>query len=134
MLSNSSSRPTGFSIKSAAPAFMACTAIGTSPLPVIMIDGKSMAVLMQALQQFQPTHAGQTGVDQQAGFAPRMIGFEERLATPEILDRLATRFEHGAHHFAHVAVIIDDENDRRPRIARPIRVRMRGMRKRRQWH
>ena len=36
----SSSRPIGFSMKSKAPAFIASTAIGTSLLPVIMIEGK----------------------------------------------------------------------------------------------
>src|SRR4029077_20899352 len=40
MLANSSPRPIGFSMKSAAPAFMASTAIGTSPWPVIMIAGR----------------------------------------------------------------------------------------------
>ena len=40
MLAISSSRPTGFSMKSRAPAFIASTAIGTSLLPVIMIEGK----------------------------------------------------------------------------------------------
>ena len=39
MLAISSSRPIGFSMKSSAPAFIASTAIGTSLLPVIMIEG-----------------------------------------------------------------------------------------------
>ena len=39
-LASNSSRPTGFSMKSVAPAFMAWTAIGTSLFPVIMMDGK----------------------------------------------------------------------------------------------
>ena len=40
MLAISSSRPTGFSMKSDAPAFMARTAIATSLLPVIMMAGR----------------------------------------------------------------------------------------------
>ena len=45
MLANSSSRWIGFSMKSAAPAFMASTAIGTSPWPVIMMAGNRVPSL-----------------------------------------------------------------------------------------
>ena len=80
MLAMSSSRPIGFSMKSSAPAFMALTAIGTSALPVIMIAGKPMTVIVEPLEQFEPAHSGQIGVDQQAcGFAG-IKGFEKRLA------------------------------------------------------
>src|SRR5580704_6895455 len=40
-LASSSSYPIGFSMKSTAPAFIAWTAIGTSPWPVIMIAGSN---------------------------------------------------------------------------------------------
>ena len=39
MLSSSSSSLNGFSMKSTAPAFIARTAIGTSPWPVMMMIG-----------------------------------------------------------------------------------------------
>ena len=41
MLASNSRHGTGFSMKSDAPAFIASTAIGTSLLPAIMIDGSA---------------------------------------------------------------------------------------------
>ena len=54
----SSSRPIGFSMKSSAPALMACTAMGTSALLAIMIAGKLWPFMMQLLEQFEPAHPG----------------------------------------------------------------------------
>ena len=64
-----------------------------------------------------PLHSGQVGIDQEAGFAAWMIGFEERLATRVILDGLAIFLEHGANRVAYVAVVVDDEDDGRLRTA-----------------
>ena len=74
MLASSSSRPIGFSMKSAAPAFIAWTAIGTSPWPVIMIAGSRVPLALEPLQQLKPAHAGHPGIDQQAAFAAGTIG------------------------------------------------------------
>ena len=44
-------------------------------------DGRQpMARIVEPLQQFEPVHSGQVGIDQQACFAARTIGFEECLA------------------------------------------------------
>ena len=50
-----------------------------------------MARLGQPLQQFEPAHSGQIGIDQQAGLAARAIGFEEGLAGRIVLDGPAVR-------------------------------------------
>ena len=47
-LARRSPRWNGFSMKSKAPAFMACTAIGTSLLPVIMMAGNRWPVMLSA--------------------------------------------------------------------------------------
>ena len=44
-------------------------------------DGRQpMARIAEPLQQFEPAHSGQIGIDHQACFAAGTIGFEERLA------------------------------------------------------
>ena len=113
---SSSSRPIGFSMKSEAPAFMASTAIGTSPLPVIMMAGSRWPAVLEPLQQFEPVHPGQVGVDQEAALAARAIGVEEGLAVCIILDDPAIVLEHGANRLADVAVVVDDEDDGRLRL------------------
>ena len=111
-LASSSLRLTGFSMKSEAPAFMAWTAIGTSLLPVIMMAGSRWPASLQPLQQFEPAHSRQVGIDQEAGFAAWMIGLEEGLAARIILHGPAIVLEHGADRLADVAVVVDDEDDR----------------------
>ena len=76
-----------------------------------------MARIVQPLQQFEPAHSGQVGIDQQACFAARTIGFEECLAGRIILDGPAIFLEHAANRLADVAVVVDDEDDGRPRTA-----------------
>ena len=115
MLANSSSRPIGFSMKSAAPAFMASTAIGTSPWPVIMMAGSRVPSLFSRCSSCEPAHAGHPGIDQQAAVAARTIGLEERLGTGVDLDRPAIFLEQIAHRLAHRAVIVDHEDGRRSR-------------------
>ena len=79
--------------------------------------GQPMARIVQPLQQFEPAHSGQIGVDQEAAFAAGTIGFEECLASRKILDGPAIVLEHGANRIAHVAVVIDDEDDGRSWLA-----------------
>ena len=110
-LARSSARPIGFSMKSSAPAFMAWTAIGTSLKPVIMMEGGALAHFVQPLEQFEPVHAGQIGIDQQAAFAAGTIGFEKGFAGRIGFDEAAGFLEHGANSVAYVAVVVDDEDD-----------------------
>ena len=72
-----------------------------------------MARIAEPLQQFEPVHSGQIGIDQQAGFAAWTIGFEECLASRIILDDPAIVLEHAANRLADVAVVVDDEDSRR---------------------
>src|SRR5580658_7982973 len=58
MLANSSSRRIGFSMKSAAPARMASTAIGTSPWPVIMMAGSRLPFLLSRCSSSSPPIPG----------------------------------------------------------------------------
>ena len=97
-------------------------------------DGRQpMARIAEPLQQFEPVHSGQVGIDQEACFAARTIGFEECLASRIILDGPAIFLEHGANRLAYVAVVVDDEDDGRLRTAgclgrvRSVRMR-RGLR------
>ena len=92
---------------------MAWTAIGTSLFPVIMMDGNRVAAVLQPLQQFQAGHSRQVGIDQETSFSARTIGFEEALAGREILDSPPVGLEQAANSLAHVAIVIDHENDRR---------------------
>ena len=85
-------------------------------------DGRQpMARIAQPLQQFEPVHSGQVGIDQQAAFAARTIGLEECLAGRIILDGPAIFLEHAANRLAHMAVVVDDEDDGRPRLGWPLR-------------
>ncbi len=54
----SSAVPTGFSMKSIAPAFIACTAIGTSLTPVIMMAGSGSFVSFRCLRSANPSMPG----------------------------------------------------------------------------
>ena len=93
-----------------------------------MMAGSRWPASLEPLQQFEPAHSGQIGIDQQACLAARTIGFEERLASRIILDGPAVFLEHAANPLAHLAVVVDDEDDGRPGIAgRFGRVRNRAM-------
>ena len=70
-----------------------------------------MARIAEPLQQFEPVHSGQVGIDHQACLAARTIGFEEFLAGRIILDDPAIFLEHAANSVAYVAVVVDDEDD-----------------------
>ena len=85
-------------------------------------DGRQpMARIGEPLQQFEPVHSGQVGIDQEACFAAWTIGLEERLASRIILDGPAVFLEHGANRLAHVVVVVDDEDDGRPPDCWPLR-------------
>ena len=62
----------GFSMKSRAPAFIALTAMATSPWPVMMITGMR-SLPRQIGLQFQTAHAGHPHVQQQAPGPARII-------------------------------------------------------------
>ena len=70
-----------------------------------------MPGIMQALQQFQPAHAGKIGIDQQAGLPARGIGMKERLARLVILDNQPVFLQHGAKSVAYLGVVVDDIDD-----------------------
>ena len=57
-LSSSSSRLIGFSMKSDAPAFMACTAMGTSLFPVIMMAGSRWPAPLSRISNSNPSIPG----------------------------------------------------------------------------
>ena len=67
MLSSSRTAANGFSTKSAAPACMARTAIGTSAWPVMMTTGTPRRSPPSALEQGQAVHSGHADVEQHAG-------------------------------------------------------------------
>ena len=71
-----------------------------------------ISLALEPPQQFEPTHAGHLGIDEEAPFAPRTIGFEERLGTGVDLYRPAILLEQIAYRLAHRAVIIDHEHGR----------------------
>ena len=69
-----------------------------------------MAVVVKFLEQFEPAHSRQIGVDQQArGFAG-MKGLEKRLAARIGFDDAAIVFKHRAYRLTNVVVIIDDDD------------------------
>ena len=63
------------------------------------------------LQQFEAAHSGQICIDQQAGLAAWMIGFEEGLARRKILDGAAVCLEHLAESVAYMTVVVDNKDD-----------------------
>ena len=70
-----------------------------------------MARFTEPLQQCEPAHSRQIGVDQQAGFGAGMKGFEKRLAARIIFDLPPVFLEHIANRCAYRGVVIDDEDD-----------------------
>ena len=76
-----------------------------------------MARITQPPQQFQSVHAGKVGIDHQARLAAGTIVCKECLARRIILDVPAIVFEHLANRRAHLVVVVDDEDHRRPRLA-----------------
>ena len=67
---SSVSSSNGFSRKSTAPSFIASTASGTSPWPVITITGSDGAAFVQAAQQLHAVDLGHAhvGDDAAAGY------------------------------------------------------------------
>ena len=109
-LASSSSRLIGFSMKSDAPAFMACTAIGTSLLPVIMMAGSRWPASPKLPQQFDAVHARQIGIDHQTCLAAWSVGCKEFLASRVILDDTTVVLKHAANCLTYLAVVVDDED------------------------
>ena len=109
-LASSSSRLIGFSMKSEAPAFIACTAIGTSLLPVIMIAGSrwpasAAAAAIQARSCRADRHRS-AGMLRARDDRP-----QGSLAGRVILDDPALFLEHArADRRAYMVVIVDDED------------------------
>ena len=69
-----------------------------------------MAVLMELLQQFEPAHSRQIGVDQQACGVAGIKGVKKRLAACIALDDAAIILEHGSYRLTNLVVIIDDDD------------------------
>ncbi len=69
-----------------------------------------MAVVAEPLQQFEPAHSRQIGVDQQARGMARSKGFEKRLTARIGFDDAAVVFQHRADRLANVIVVVDEEN------------------------
>jgi hypothetical protein len=72
--------------------------------------GQVMAVVVEFLQQLEPAHSRQIGVDQQAGGMAGTKGFEKRLAARIGFDDAAVVFQHRADRLANVIVVVDDED------------------------
>ena len=70
-----------------------------------------MARIAKPSEQFDPVHAGQVGIDDEASFAAWMEGLQEVLACRVILDDPAILLEHAADSLADVTVVINDEDD-----------------------
>ena len=71
---------------------------------------QAMALVMELLEQFEPAHSRQIGVDQQArGFAG-IKGVKKRLAARIGFDDAAIVFEHGSYRLTNLVVIIDDDD------------------------
>ena len=88
-------------MKSAAPALMASTAIGTSPWPVIMIAGSRRPSLLSRCSSSSPPMPGIRASTSRHPSPPGAIGIEERLGAGVDLDRPAVFPEQIAQRFAH---------------------------------
>ena len=73
---------------------------------------------MELLEQFEPAHSRQIGVDQQAGGFAGIKGFEKGLAACIGLDDAAVVFEHRAYRLANEVVVVDDDDRGSARSAR----------------
>ena len=69
-----------------------------------------MAVVVELLEQFEPAHSRQIGVDQQARGFVGMKGLEKRLAARIGFDDAAIVFQHGAYRLTNQVVIVDDDD------------------------
>src|ERR1700691_680503 len=65
---------------------------------------------MKLLEQFEPTHCRQIGVDQQARRSIGMKALEKRLAAWIGFDYAAIVFEHCTYRLTNQVVIIDDDD------------------------
>ena len=68
-----------------------------------------MAVLVELLQQREPAHARQIGVDQQACGVAGTKRREKRFAARVCFNDPAVILQHDAQRLANLRVVIDDE-------------------------
>ncbi len=79
---------------------------------------QAMAVAVELLEQFEPAHSRQIGVDEQACRFTGIKGLQKGLAACIVIDNAAIVFEHGAYRLAKLVVIVDDDDPVCARIAR----------------
>ena len=72
--------------------------------------GHAMAVVMELLQQLEPAHSRQIGVDQQARGRTGAKGLEKRFAARIGFDDAAVVLQDDAQRLANLVVVIDDED------------------------
>ena len=77
----------------------------------------------QLPQQFEPAHSRQVRVDQQACSGSGAIVFEECLAGCIVCDGPAILLQQAAKSLPHIAVVVDDKDERRIRRAGRFKLR-----------
>jgi hypothetical protein len=101
-------------MKSTAPAFIAFTAIGTAPLPVITMAGRSWpSDLRRSIDQRKTTHPGHQGVDQKAPVGARTVGFVKGSAIGKKLHRIPILLQQIGYRFPDSLVVVNDKNSGR---------------------
>ena len=104
------SRLNGFSKKSIAPALMACTAMGISAQPEIMMMGTALPWAARASCSPSPLSPGiRTSSTTHLGRVRRVAeGVEKRLRRQVRLRGQARAADHQAQRFAHLRIVVDD--------------------------
>ena len=95
-------------MKSIAPSFIARTATGTSPWPVITITGQSISRFGQLGHDMEAVHLRHPQVEQDAARLKVGNCVEEVLARAERMRAHVRGAEHEAQRSADVAIIVDN--------------------------
>ena len=101
----------GFSMKSRAPSFIAWTAIGTSPCPVMTITGGSGPRRRSACSSSRPSISGmRTSVTRQPGELPSEAAARKTPARAKVSTCEAFRLQQHPQRIQHRLVIVDDDD------------------------
>ena len=110
MASMSTLSSNGFSMKSMAPAFIASTAMGTSPWPVITIEGIRTGS-RAAFQEFDAAHVGHAQIGDQAAVSDGRRNRKKGGGGIVHADGEARHREQEGQRIPHRLFVIDDMDD-----------------------